>query len=95
MDVFLSLYVCPQVVFLDKSNITLFACRFSFGHILCHRGHTFDPVGRNNNISDYSFTEVLLFQHVCSHVVLLDESNIALFAPRFTFCLKQSRGTIF
>ena len=29
----MSLYVCPQVVLLDKSNIAMFALRFSFGDI--------------------------------------------------------------
>ena len=32
-SLFLSLFVCPQVVFLYKSNIALFAFRFSFGNI--------------------------------------------------------------
>ena len=47
--------------------------------------------------SDHSSTEVLLFLHVCSQAVLLDESNIAFFASKFIFChlgvipLKQSR----
>ena len=32
-SLFLSLFVCPQVVFLYKSNIALFTFRFSFGNI--------------------------------------------------------------
>ena len=36
--------------------------------------------------SDHSSTEVLLFLHVYSQAVLLDEANIALFASRFIFC---------
>ena len=55
MEVFLSLYVCPQVVLLDKSNIALFAFRFSFG----------DIGDRSNNLSDHPFTEVVLFLHKC------------------------------
>ena len=41
-------------------------------------------VSTRNNILDAS-TQVLLFVHVCSQVVLLDEYDIALFAFGFSF----------
>ena len=41
MGVLFFLYVCPQVVLLGKSNITLFALRFTVGHI---GGDTFEAV---------------------------------------------------
>ena len=41
MEVLFFLYMCPQVVLLGKSNIALFALRFTFGHI---GGDTFEAV---------------------------------------------------
>lgn len=41
-------------------------------------------VSTKNNILDTS-TQVLLFVHVCSQVVLLDKYDIALFAFGFSF----------
>ena len=87
-DVF---YMFPGCGF-GQYNIALFAFRFSFGQ----QDDIPDPV-QEEQYSDNSYTEVLLFLHACSQAVLLDESNIALFASRFTFChlgdipLKQSR----
>ena len=43
-----------------------------------------------NNVLNTS-TQVLLFVHVCSQVVLLDEYNIALFAFGFSFGLIGGR----
>ena len=47
---------------------------------------SYNPVkqSRRSN-SGHSSTEVLLFLYVCPHVVILDESNITLFAFRFAF----------
>ena len=61
---------------LDEFDIALFAFIFSFDHI---GGYIFDAVQEKQN-SCHSSTEVLLFQHVCPQVVILDHSNIALFA---------------
>ena len=42
--------------------------------------------GKNKQYSDHSPLEVLLFFNVCCQVVLLDQSNIVLFALEITFC---------
>ena len=52
-----------------------------FDHI---GGYTFDTV-QEEQYSDHSSTEVLLFLHVCLQVMLLDQSDIALFAFEITF----------
>ena len=100
MKVLLFLYVCPQVVLLGKSNITLFALRFTVGHI---GGDTFEAVKEEPGYGGFvvsisvsygcvykeqysgASTQVLLFVHACSQVVLLDKYNIALFASGFSF----------
>ena len=45
---------------------------------------------RRSNMMDAS-SQVLLFAHVCSQVVLLDECNIALFAFGFSSGPKGGR----
>ena len=76
MEVLLFLYMCPQIVPLGKSNNALFAFRFIFGLI---GGDTFEVV-KEEQYADHFSVEVMLFLYVCPKVVLLDESNIALFA---------------
>ena len=53
-------------------------------HLLC-RGDTFEAV-QGVQYYDHSWTELLFFPNVCSQVALFNESNIALFAFRFSFC---------
>ena len=78
MEVLLFLYVCPKIMLLGKSNNALFAFRFIFG---LSGGDTFEVV-KEEQYADHSSVEVMLFLYVCPKVVLLDESNIALFAFR-------------
>ena len=75
--------MCPHVVLLYQSYIAPFASRFIF----CHKERdTFEAV-KEEQCSDHSSLEVLLFLNVCPQVVLLDESNIALFAFEITFVI--------
>ena len=70
--------MCPQFVLLGKSNNALFEFRFIFGLI---GGYNFEEV-KEEQYADHSSVEVLLFLYVCPKVVLLNESNVALFPFR-------------
>ena len=70
------LHVCPKVVLLHESNIAPFVSRF----IICHREGTFETVWEEQTIFwPLSSGGFVVFQCVLP-VVLLDQSNIALFA---------------
>ena len=79
---------------LDKSNIALFA----LGITCCHAGEDIFESAYMEQYSCHSSRKLFCFNILFPQVVLSDESNIALFAPPFTFChvgeipLKQCRG---
>ena len=88
MEILFLLYVCPQVVLLRKSNIALFALRFTFGHI---GGDTFEAV---TEVSTWLCRQGTIFWtllrkfchfYLCSQIVRLDEYNIDLFAFGISF----------
>ena len=67
---------------LDKSNIALFALRIT----LCHAGEDIFESAYMEQYSCHSSRKLFCFNILFPQVVLSDDSNIALFAPRFTFC---------
>ena len=68
MEVLFFLYMCPQVVLLGKSNIALFALRFTFGHI---GGDTFEAVKK-----EPGYTEVSFFYKCVLATVVSTKNNI-------------------
>ena len=80
-EVLLFLHVCSQVVLLDESNIALFALELHF----VTQGDIPMMQSTRNNILTPLLHRFCCFLHACPQVVLLDESDIALFAFKITF----------
>ena len=74
----------PRLCFWTNSDIALFAPGFAFDHT---GRYTYDAI-QEEQYSDPTSTYFLLFLHACPQVVLLDESDIALFAFRIIIPLK-------